>query len=66
MAVQVDAWKTSLTCPRCSYTSADNRDEKGLRLCCQHPDCHLVLRTDLIGARHGALRTLLGRRALQD
>jgi putative transposase len=59
MAVKVDAYKTSQACPRCGYTSEDNRPEKGLLFCCQA--CHLVLHADLIGARNVALRTLLAR-----
>jgi putative transposase len=59
MAVKVDADKTSQACPRCGYTSEDNRPEKGLSFICQA--CHLVLHADLIGARNVALRTLLAR-----
>jgi putative transposase len=59
MAVKVDAYKTSQACPRCGYTSEDNRPEKGLLFVCQV--CHLVLHADLIGARNVALRTLLAR-----
>ena len=59
MAVKVDAWMTSQCCPRCGYTAADNRPEKGLVFCCQA--CQLVLHADLIAARNVALRTLLAR-----
>jgi putative transposase len=59
MAVKVDAYKTSQACPRCGYTSPDNRPEKGLLFVCQA--CHLVLHADLVGARNVALRTLLAR-----
>jgi putative transposase len=59
MAVKVDAYKTSQACPRCGYTSEDNRPEKGLLFSCQV--CHLILHADLIGARNVALRTLLAR-----
>ena len=59
MAVLVDAYKTSQCCPRCGYTSADNRPKKGLTFVCQA--CHLVLHADLVGARNVALRTLLAR-----
>jgi putative transposase len=59
MAVLVDAYKTSPCCPRCGYTSPDNRPEKGLLFVCQA--CHLVLHADLVGARNVALRTLLAR-----
>ncbi len=47
MAVKVDAYKTSQACPRCGYTSPDNRPEKGLLFLCQV--CHLVLHADLVG-----------------
>ena len=59
MAVKVDAYKTSQCCPRCGYTAEDNRPEKGLLFVCQA--CHLVLHSDLVGARNVALRTLLAR-----
>jgi putative transposase len=59
MAVKVDAYKTSQACPRCGYTSEDNRPQKSLLFVCQA--CHLVLHADLIGARNVALRTLLAR-----
>jgi putative transposase len=59
MAVKVDAYKTSQACPRCGYTSQDNRPENGLLFVCQV--CHLVLHADLVGARNVALRTLLAR-----
>jgi transposase len=57
MAVTVDAYKISQTCPRCGHTAEDNRPKGGLLFCCQV--CHLVLPADLIGARTVALRTLL-------
>jgi transposase len=50
---------TSQCCPRCGYTAADNRPEKGLLFSCQA--CQLVLHADLIAARNSALRTLLAR-----
>jgi putative transposase len=59
MAVLVDAYKTSQCCPRCGYTSPDNRPQKGLLFLCQA--CHLILHADLVGARNVALRTLLAR-----
>jgi transposase len=59
MAVKGDAWMTSQACPRCGYTAADNRPEKGLVFSCQA--CQLVLHADLIAARTVALRTLLAR-----
>jgi len=59
MAVKVDAYHTSQACPRCGYTSPDNRPEKGLLFTCQV--CHVTLHADLVGARNIALRTLLAR-----
>jgi IS605 OrfB family transposase len=59
MAVKVDAYHTSQACPRCGYTSTDNRPGKGLQFVCQR--CHLKLHADLVGARNVALRTLLAR-----
>ena len=59
MAVKVDAYKTSQCCPRCGHASEDNRPNKGLLFSCQA--CHLVLHSDLVGARNVALRTLLAR-----
>jgi putative transposase len=59
MAVQVDAYKTSQACPRCGYTSKDNRPNRGLSFVCRA--CHLILHADLVGARNVALRTLLAR-----
>src|SRR5713101_8281353 len=58
MAIKVDA-HTSQACPRCGYTSKDNRPEKGLLFVCQ--SCHYTLHADLVGARNVALRTLLAR-----
>jgi len=59
MAVKVDAYHTSQACPRCGYTSPDNRPEKGLVFMCQA--CHFTLHADLVGARNITLRTLLAR-----
>jgi putative transposase len=58
-AVKVDAYHTSQACPRCGYTSPDNRPEKGLVFRCQA--CHFTLHADLVGARNITLRTLLAR-----
>jgi putative transposase len=57
MTVNVDAHYTSQACPRCGYTSKDNRPNKGLLFVCQC--CRYTLHADLIGARNIALRTLL-------
>jgi putative transposase len=59
MAVKVDAYRSSQACPRCGYTSPDNRPYKGLLFVCQA--CHVSLHADLVGARNIALRTLLAR-----
>jgi IS605 OrfB family transposase len=59
MAVKVDAYQTSQACPRCGYTSEDNRPGKGLLFVCQK--CQLNLHADLVGARNVTLRTLLAR-----
>jgi len=59
LAVKVDAYHTSQACPRCGYTSPDNRPEKGLVFMCQA--CHFTLHADLVGARNITLRTLLAR-----
>jgi hypothetical protein len=59
LAVQVDAYKTRQGCPRCGYTAEENRPGKGLLFHCQA--CHLVLHSDLVGARNVALRTPLAR-----
>ncbi len=47
MAIKVDAHYTSQACPRCGYTSKDNRPEKGLLFVCQ--SCHYTLHADLVG-----------------
>jgi putative transposase len=59
MAVKVDAYLTSQACPRCGYTSSENRPGRGLLFVCQ--TCHYTLHADLIGARNIALRTLVTR-----
>ncbi len=59
MAVKVDAHYSSQACPRCGYTSKENRPNKGLLFVCQ--SCHYVLHADLVGARNITLRTLLVR-----
>jgi hypothetical protein len=48
---------TSQTCPRCGYTSRENRPKPGLLLVCGQG--HSTLHADLVGARHIALRTLV-------
>ena len=54
---KVDADYTSQACPRCGYTSKENRPKQGLLFVCQQ--CHYTLHADLVGARDVALRTLL-------
>jgi len=55
--IWVDAHYTSQACPRCGYTSRDNRPHKGLLFVCQA--CQYTLHADLVGAKNIALRTLL-------
>ncbi len=55
--IWVDAQYTSQACPRCGYTSRDNRPRKGLLFVCQ--SCHYTLHADLVGAKNITLRTLL-------
>lgn len=57
MTVKVDAHHTSQMCPRCGYTTRENRPHHGLLFDCQ--SCHYHLHSDLVGARNIALRTLL-------
>ncbi len=57
MTAKVDARYTSQACPKCGYTSKDNRPNNGLLFVCQ--SCHYTLHADLVGARNIALRTLL-------
>jgi IS605 OrfB family transposase len=59
MTIKVDAHFTSQACPRCGYTSKDNRTKKGLLFVCQ--SCQYSLHADLVGARNVALRTMLVR-----
>jgi putative transposase len=59
LAVKVDAYKTSQTCPMCGYTDKENRPHKGLLFVCQNEKCHYTLHADLIGARNVVMRTLL-------
>ena len=55
--ISVDADYTSQCCPRCGYTSRQNRPQHGLLFVCQH--CQFTLHSDLIGARNICLRTLV-------
>ena len=57
--ISVDADYTSQCCPRCGYTSKQNRPHHGLLFVCQQ--CHSILHSDLIGARNICLRTLVVR-----
>jgi putative transposase len=59
MAMKVDAYCTSRSCPLCGHTSEDNRPKKGLVFSCQH--CRYTLHADLVGARNVTMRTLLAR-----
>lgn len=56
MAIKVEANYTSQGCPKCGYTSKDNRPAKGLLFICQV--CQHNLHADLVGARNISLRTL--------
>ena len=55
--MSVDADYTSQTCPRCGYTSRQNRPKGGLLFVCQH--CQFSLHADLVGSRNICLRTLV-------
>jgi hypothetical protein len=55
--ISVDADCTSQTCPRCGYTSRQNRPNHGLLFVCQH--CQCSLHAGLVGARNSCLRTLV-------
>ena len=57
LCIKVDADYTSQTCPRCGFTSRENRPQHGLLFLCQQ--CHYTLHADLVGARNIALRTLV-------
>jgi hypothetical protein len=53
----VDADPRHQTCPRCGFTSRENRPKQGLLFLCQQ--CGYTLHADLVGARNIALRTLV-------
>ena len=57
LCIKVDADYTSQACPRCGYTSRENRPGQGLLFVCQQ--CGYTLHADLVGARNIALRTLV-------
>ena len=57
LCIKVDADERHQTCPRCGYTSRENRPRQGLLFVCQQ--CHYRLHADLVGARNVALRTLV-------
>jgi putative transposase len=59
LCIKVDAHYTSQACPRCGFTSKENRPKKGLLFVCQQPECHYTLHADLVGARNISLRTLV-------
>ena len=56
VGISVDADYTSQCCPRCGYTSRQNRPQHGLLFVCQQ--CHITLHADLVGSRNVCLRTL--------
>jgi putative transposase len=57
LCIKVDADYTSQACPRCGFTSRENRPRQGLLFRCQQ--CQYTLHADLVGARNIALRTLV-------
>jgi transposase len=57
LCIKVDADYTSQACPRCGYTSRENRPRQGLLFVCQQ--CHFTLHADLVGARNIALRAFV-------
>jgi putative transposase len=59
MAIKVDAYCTSRSCPICGNTAEANRPNKGLLFRCQN--CQYILHADLVGARNVTMRTLLAR-----
>ena len=54
LCIKVDADYTSQACPRCGYTSRQNRPGQGLLFVCQQ--CHYTLHADLVGSRNIALQ----------
>ena len=57
LCIKVDADYTSQACPKCGFTSKQNRKDAGLLFVCQQ--CQYTLHADLVGARNVALRTLV-------
>ena len=57
LCITVDADYTSQCCPRCGFTSKQNRPQHGLLFVCQQ--CHVTLHADLVGSRNICLRTLV-------
>ena len=57
LCIKVDAHYTSQACPRCGFTSKENRPKQGLLFVCGQ--CHYTLHADLVGARNISLRTLV-------
>ena len=57
LCIKVDADERHQACPRCGYTSRENRPRQGLLFLCQQ--CQYTLNADLVGARNVALRTLV-------
>jgi IS605 OrfB family transposase len=47
--ISVDAVYTSQSCPRCGYTSRQNRPQHGVLFVCQH--CQCSLHADLVGGQ---------------
>jgi transposase len=57
LCIKVDADPRHQACPRCGFTSRENRPSQGLLFVCQQ--CHYTLHADLVGARNIAMRTLV-------
>jgi putative transposase len=59
LCIKVDADYTSQACPRCGFTSRENRPRQGLLFLCQQ--CQYTLHADLVGARNICSRALVVR-----
>lgn len=57
LTIKIDAEYTSQQCPKCGFTSKDNRPNGSLMFRCKC--CGYTLHSDLIGAKNLVMRTLL-------
>lgn len=57
IAIKIDAEYTSQQCPKCGFTSKDNRPNGSIMFKCKC--CGYILHSDLIGAKNLVMRTLL-------